>query len=170
MRSAVAQGRAGYVPCLLSEIPLLMRRNIMRPNIALLNLSPPDKHGFCSLGTEVCTAFPAAETADMIIAQINPRVPRTCGNSYIHMRSIDYAVYVDEPLAVNESHAPTVEEGKIGEYIASLVCDGATLQMGIGGIPNAVLGHLRGHKDLGIHTGIFGPNGRNVSGCADTID
>ncbi|TPX33093.1 hypothetical protein SmJEL517_g03940 [Synchytrium microbalum] len=155
-RKAVEEGYSSYIPVFLSEVPHLMRRNIVRPDWALLNLSAPDKHGYCSMGVEVCAALPAAQTATKIIGQINKNMPRTHGQSFIHVNALDYIVEnVDEPLPEAIVKPPTKVEQQIGKHIAGLVEDGACLQMGIGGIPNAVLGELGSHKDLGIHTEMF---------------
>ncbi|KAJ3128320.1 hypothetical protein HK098_004729 [Nowakowskiella sp. JEL0407] len=154
-RKAVGGGISSYIPVFLHEVPRLMRQGYVTPDIALLNVSPPDKHGYCSLGTEVCGAHPAAETAKIIIAQINPNMPRTHGTSFIHWDSIDYAVQVNDPIPEARSGKPTEVEERIGKVIAGLVSDGACLQMGIGNIPNAVLAELKNHKNLGIHTEMF---------------
>ncbi|KAG5459765.1 MAG: 4-hydroxybutyrate coenzyme A transferase [Olpidium bornovanus] len=150
-RSSVAQGTGHYIPVFLSEVPALMRRGILPIDVALLNVSPPDRHGYCSLGTEVAGAYPAAETAKIVVAQINPSMPRTFGSSQIHISAIDYVVEHDEPLPVVHAHISSDVERRIGAQIAELVPDGATLQMGIGAIPDAVLSGLHNHKDLGIH-------------------
>ncbi|KAI8892582.1 acetyl-CoA hydrolase/transferase [Globomyces pollinis-pini] len=154
-RKAVAEGRSSLIPCFLSELPKLMRSGIRRPDVAFLNVSPPDKHGFCSLGVEICTAFAAAETATTVIAQINPHMPRTHGQSFVHINTFDSIVHVDDPLPELSVKEPKDVEKAIGKYLAELIPDGATLQMGIGGIPNAVLACLENHKDLGIHTEMF---------------
>lgn len=164
-RQSVAAGLGSYVPVFLHEIPKLMRKGIMRPDVALLNVSPPDRHGYCSLGTEVATSLPAAQTAPLVIAQINPSMPRTHGATSIHYSSLDYVVEVDEPLPQRKvAVEPTEVEKAIGKHIAKLVPNGATLQMGIGAIPNAVLSQLGGHKDLGVHTEMF------EEGVIDLID
>ncbi|KAJ3293290.1 hypothetical protein HDU79_000467 [Rhizoclosmatium sp. JEL0117] len=155
-RKLVGAGLASYVPTFLHEIPLLMRRGLVTPDVALINVSPPDRHGFVSLGVEVATALPAVETAKTVIAQINPNMPRTHGDSFVHMNCIDYVCRVDEPLAESKKDVPITEvEARIGKIIANLVPNGSTLQMGIGAIPNAVLAGLKNHKDLGIHTEMF---------------
>ncbi|KAJ3211941.1 hypothetical protein HDU82_004492 [Entophlyctis luteolus] len=154
-RAGVAQGRASYTSTFLHEVPHLMRGNHVRPDVALINVSPPDKHGYVSLGVEVATALPAVETAKTVIAQINPNMPRTHGDSFVHVDALDYVCHVDEPLPEIKDAPIGPAERKIGQIIASLVEDGATLQMGIGAIPNAVLDGLKGHKDLGVHTEMF---------------
>ncbi|KAJ3076636.1 hypothetical protein HDU98_001645 [Podochytrium sp. JEL0797] len=155
-RKLVGQGVSSYVPLFLSECPLVMREGYLRPDVAFINVSPPDQHGFVSLGTEVALAFPAVETAKIVVAQINPRVPRTHGASFVHMDCLNYVCHVDEPLfSAGPEKAPTEVEARIGSTIANLVSDGATLQMGIGSIPNAVLAGLKNHKGLGVHTEMF---------------
>ncbi|MBL3655932.1 acetyl-CoA hydrolase/transferase family protein [Fulvivirga sediminis] len=155
VREATNSGFGDYIPIFLSEVHLLFRRNILPLDVAIIQVSPPDKHGYCSLGTSVDVVIPGLESAKMVIAQINPRVPRTHGDGIIHVSKIDYAIEVDIPLHSSSAKAPTEIEEKIGKYVASLVEDGATLQMGIGGIPNVVLANLHGHKKLGIHTEMF---------------
>ncbi|KAI8814696.1 acetyl-CoA hydrolase/transferase family protein [Cladochytrium replicatum] len=154
-RKPVEEGIASYIPVFLHEVPRLMREGYVTPDVAFLNMSPPDKHGYCSLGTEICAAYPAAQTAKTIIAQINPNMPRTHGTSFIHWDSIDYAVHVKDPIPEAHPSEPNEVETKIGKIIAGLVSDGACLQMGIGNIPNAVLAELKHHKNLGIHTEMF---------------
>jgi acyl-CoA hydrolase len=126
-----------------------------RPNVSFVNVSIPDKHGYCSLGVESCTAYAACETSDIIIAQINPHMPRTHGQTFIHYNSFDAVVPVDVPLPEYPNQPLGKVELAIGKHIAELVPNGATLQMGIGNIPNAVLHSLKSHKDLGIHTEMF---------------
>lgn len=155
VREAVNEGRGDYIPVFLSEIPALFRRGVLPLDVALINVSPPDSHGFCSLGVSVDIARAAADTAKIVIAQINPNVPRTIGDALVHIKDIDFAVEVDEPLPEVPPPAPTAVDEAIGRSIAELIDDGATLQMGIGAIPNAVLASLTNHKDLGIHTEMF---------------
>ncbi|KAI8845422.1 acetyl-CoA hydrolase/transferase family protein [Chytridium lagenaria] len=154
-RKNVALGVGSYVPTFLHEVPALMRRGLVTPDVALINVSPPDRHGYVSLGVEVATALPAVQTAKTVIAQINPNMPFTTGYSFVHMDALDYVCQVDEPLPERATGKATEVEEKIGKCIASLVTDGATLQMGIGAIPNAVLAELTHHRDLGIHTEMF---------------
>lgn len=154
-RSNVAHGTGSYIPVFLSEVPLLMRRGLVRPDVALVNVSLPDKHGYVSLGVEVATALPAVETAPIIIAQINPNMPFTSGSSIVHYDSLDYVCHVDEKLPVKIPVSPNDVEKRIGNIIAGLIPDGATLQMGIGAIPDAVLANLKHHRNLGIHTEMF---------------
>jgi 4-hydroxybutyrate CoA-transferase len=155
VRQALVEGHADYVPVFLSEVPNLFRKNVLPLDVAMLNVSPPDKHGFCTLGVSIDVARAAFETAKCVVAQINPQVPRTQGDALIHIDQIHYAVEVDEPL--NEVQMPGLTEVDfaIGRHIAELVDDGATIQMGIGSIPNAVLASLTNHKDLGVHTEMF---------------
>ncbi len=155
VREAVNDGRGDYIPVFLSEIPALFRRNVLPLDVALINVSPPDKHGFCSLGVSVDIARAAVDTAKIVIAQINLHVPRTIGDALVHINDIHFTVEVDEPLPEVPPPAPTAVDEAIGCSIAELIDDGATLQMGIGAIPNAVLASLTNHKDLGIHTEMF---------------
>lgn len=154
-RAAVQRGRASYVPVFLSEIPILFRRKIIHLDVALISVSPPDEHGFCSLGVSVDTAKAAIEMASLVIAQVNPHMPRTHGDSQVHIRDIQFLVEGDIPLPECEPGNPGEVAQKIGLLVANLVEDRATLQMGIGEIPNAVLMALHHHQDLGIHTEMF---------------
>jgi acyl-CoA hydrolase len=151
-RRAVAEGRAEYVPVFLSDIPYLMLRGTIPVDVALLNVSPPDRHGFCSLGTSVDVALAAARTARLVIAQINHAMPRTLGDSFIPASRIDYGVEVDAPPVPVELPEIGEVERAIAARIAALVPDRATVQMGIGAIPTAVALALTNHRDLGIHT------------------
>jgi len=153
IRSAVNEGRADYVPVFLSEIPDLFKKNILPIDVALVQVSPPDKHGYCSLGVSVDVARSAVNTAKHVIAIINPNVPRTHGDGVIHVSQLDSMVYCDDPLyeaRYGDKVGPA--ELKIAEYVAGMIDDGSTLQMGIGSIPDAVLRALSNHKDLGMHT------------------
>jgi len=155
VRESVNSQQGDYIPIFLSEIHQLFRRNIMPLDVALVQVSPPDKHGFCSLGVSVDIALPAIQTAKKVIAQINPMVPRTHGDGIIHIKNIDNAIEVNSPIHTH-GVAPISEiEKQIGIHVASLIEDGATLQMGIGNIPNAVLSNLGNHKRLGVHTEMF---------------
>jgi acyl-CoA hydrolase len=154
-RDAVNAGRADFVPVFLSDIPQLFTSGQLTLDVALVNVSPPDPHGFCSLGTSVDCAQAAIESARLVIAQINPRVPRTLGDSFIHQQRIDLAVEVDEPLLAEAPGAINATEQAIGECVADLIEDGATLQLGIGGIPNAALAAMGSKRDLGVHTEMF---------------
>jgi len=153
-REAIADGRGDFTPAYFSQVPDLFR-NTLHPNVSLLHLSPPDQHGYCSFGVSVDYTKPAAECADLRIAQINASMPRTLGNSFIHISQIDYIVEADTPLIELQPPKITELELKIGENCASLVCDGDTLQLGIGAIPDAVLHALTDKKDLGIHSEMF---------------
>ncbi len=157
VRKAVQEGRADYTPVLLSEFPLLFSKGILPVDVAFVHLSPPDEHGFCSYGIETGLTKSPAESARIIIAEINPNMPRCLGDSFIHVSKLDYIVPVDYPLM----ELPMTEGGpselhtRIAEHIAELIPDGATMQMGIGAIPDAVLQFLYHKKDLGIHTELF---------------
>ena len=156
IREAVNDGRADYVPVFLSEIPELFKRNILPLDVAIVQVSVPDKHGFCSLGTSVDIARSAVNTARCVIAQVNPQVPRTHGDGQIHVSSFHAMVFHDEPLhEVRYDEASGAAEKKIGQIISELIEDRSTLQLGIGSIPDAVLKCLDGHKDLGVHTEMF---------------
>ena len=155
VRKAIATGEADYIPSFLSEVPLLFRREILPIDVALIHVSPPDRHGFCSLGTSVDVSLAGVQMAECVIAQINPNMPRTHGDGVIHIKEINYGVEVAD--AIHEMPFPELspEEIAIGKHCAELVEDGATLQMGIGAIPNAVLMSLTNHKNLGVHTEMF---------------
>lgn len=155
MRKAVASGEADYIPVFLSEVPNLFKRGILPLDVALVQVSPPDRHGYCTLGVSVDVSQAAVETARYVVAQINPNMPRTHGDGNFHVSEIDFGVEVDEPLF--ELPAPELGETEraIGRNVAELVEDGATLQMGIGAIPDAVLAALTGHQHLGVHTEMF---------------
>lgn len=155
MRKYVQMGSAQYNPVFLSDIPHLFRNGTMPLDVVLLNVSTPDKHGYCSLGTSVDILIGGLETAKTIIAQINPHMPRTMGDGIIHIDRFAACVQVDEPLYEMVVGQPNEEETMIGQHIASMIEDGSTLQMGIGGIPNAVLTCLHHHKNLGVHTEMF---------------
>ena len=144
-----------YIPIFLSDIPSLFREGYMGVDVVLVNVSPPDKHGFCSLGVSVDIVISAVENSKKVIAQINPKMPRTFGDALVHLNKFDACVLVEEDIHEMKFVAPTEEEKAIGKNIAGIIEDGATLQMGIGGIPNAVLTYLTNHKDLGVHTEMF---------------
>jgi acyl-CoA hydrolase len=154
-RDAVNEGRADYVPIFLSDIPQLFRRGILELDGAFINVSPPDSHGFCSLGTSIDATLAAVQAAQTVIAQINPGMPRTLGDSFVHVDQIDVGVEVDQPPHEHPVAAIGDVERQIGAHVAELVPDGATLQLGIGAIPAAVGAALRGKRDLGIHTELF---------------
>lgn len=157
VRKAVQEGRADFTPVLLSEFPLLFKNGHLPLDAALIHVSPPDEHGFCSLGVEVGLTKTPAESAKIILAEVNQQMPRTLGDSFIHVSRLTHIVPVNYPI----SEMAMAEEGdkevveKIAGYIAELIPDGATMQMGIGAIPDAVLKYLFHKKDLGIHTELF---------------
>jgi 4-hydroxybutyrate CoA-transferase len=154
-RLAVNQGRADYVPVFLSEAPQLFRDGSLPLDLAMIQVSPPDEHGYCSYGVEVGVTKPAAEAAKLVIAEINSQMPRVLGDSFIHLSQIDYIVEVNYPLPEINPRTITTEQRKIGQFIAEMIPNEATLQVGIGAIPNAVLRELDGKQDLGIHTELF---------------
>lgn len=155
VRKAVQEGRADYIPIFLSETPLLFRRGILPLDVALVQVSPPDKHGYCTLGVSVDCSLAAVEKAKLVIAQVNPRMPRSHGDGLIHKSQIHYGVEVDMPIFEIAPEPLDETALAIGKYVAGIIEDGATLQMGIGTIPNAVLASLTEHKRLGIHTEMF---------------
>jgi 4-hydroxybutyrate CoA-transferase len=155
VRKAVNSGQADFTPVFLSEIPSLFRSGRLVLDVAVIHVSPPDEHGYCSYGVEVGVSKSAAESAGMVIAEVNPHMPRTLGDSFIHVNQIDYFIEVDYPLPEVRPEPASPIQDKIADYIAELVPDAATLQMGIGGIPDAVLRRLTHHKNLGIHTELF---------------
>lgn len=153
VRKAVNEGRADFIPVFLSDIPDLFKKGYLPIDVALVQVSPPDRHGYCSLGVSVDIARSAVNTAKYIIAQVNPNVPRTHGDSLVHTDRFTHLVYSEEPLPqVDYGSKVAEEELKIGQLIAELIDDGSTLQMGIGTIPDAVLKALGNHKNLGVHT------------------
>lgn len=154
-RAAVNDGRADFIPVFLSEIPALIRDGTLAIDVALVQVSPPDNHGFCRLGLSVAAARAAVDNARIVIAEVNPRVPITMGNTAVHVSRIAAAVEVDRPLPTLEPEPFGEAERAIGEHVAALVPNGATLQMGIGTVPNGVLAALGRHEDLGIHTEMF---------------
>lgn len=155
VREAVNSGRADYTPVFLSEIPELFRSRTLPVDVCMLNVSPPDEHGYCSYGVSVDCTIAARKAARLTIAQINKHVPRTMGRSFVHVSKFDCIVEHDEPIPELTLAAPDEIEREIGKNVASLIQDGATLQMGIGAIPNAVLTELRDKKALGIHSEMF---------------
>ncbi len=155
-RGAVNSSRGDYVPVFLSEIPLLFKRGILPIDVAIVQVSPPDAHGYCSLGTSVDVARSALECARIVIAQVNPNMPRVHGDAFVPFDRFNCAVWVDEPLPeVNYASKANNDTVAIGKRVAELVEDGATLQMGIGAIPDGVLKELKHHKNLGLHTEMF---------------
>ena len=155
VRTAIAEGRADFVPVFLSDIPRLFRDGVIALDAALLQLSPPDRHGYCTLGTSVDAALAAARSARILIAEINDRMPRTHGNTLVHLDELTAFVHTDRPLYEHALAPPSPVEESIGAHAAALIPDGATLQMGIGAIPDAVLRRLFDKHDLGIHTEMF---------------
>jgi 4-hydroxybutyrate CoA-transferase len=166
IRKAIQEGRGDFTPVLLSEFPLLFKQKILPLDIALVHVSPPDEHGFCSLGIEVGLTKSPAESARMIIAEVNQQMPRTLGDAFIHVSRLNYIVPVDYPLPEMKmgGEGPNEVTEKIAGYIADLIPDGATMQMGIGAIPDAVLKYLYNKKDLGVHSELFS------DGVIDLVD
>jgi acyl-CoA hydrolase len=154
-RKAINEGRAEFIPVFLSDIPRLIDTGLLPLDAVFLNVTPPDEHGFCSLGTAVDTMLTAVRCAKTVIAQFNKSMPRTLGDSFIHIGKIDYAVEVDQPPFNHIIGEPDAVERRIGEFVADLIQDEATLQMGIGAIPSAVGKCLDGKRDLGVHTEMF---------------
>lgn len=160
-RKAIAEGRAEFIPIFLSEVTLLFKNNVIDVDVAMIHVSPPDEHGFCSYGIDVGNIKTPAEKAKYVIAQINQEMPRGLGNSFIHVNKIDFIVEHDQPLLELPQVDPnsSAEElnvyDRIGKHVAGMINDGATLQMGIGAIPDSVLKYLKSHKDLGVHTEMF---------------
>ncbi|QQE79073.1 acetyl-CoA hydrolase/transferase family protein [Alicyclobacillus sp. SO9] len=152
LRAAVNEGRASYAPIFLSEVPWFLEQQVCRPNVAFLNVSPPDRHGYVSLGPTMEAMLTAVREADLVIAQVNRHVPRALGDALLPESAITYGVRHDEPLSVISSGTGDEVTEAIGKYVADLVPDRATLQLGIGKIPDAVLRELVNHKDLGIHS------------------
>ncbi len=155
VREAVNEGVADYTPVLLSDVPALFRQKRIHLDVALVQVSPPDSHGFCSLGVSVDVVKAAVESADFVIAEVNPNMPRTLGDSFVHVSSFHTLVESDLPLLEHSPGPVSGEARQIGEFIASLIPDGAALQTGIGEIPSAVLAALGDRKDLGMHTEMF---------------
>ncbi len=160
-REAVNNGRAEFIPIFLSEVPLLFKHGHIKTDVALIHLSTPDEHGFCSYGVDVGTIKTAAEKSRIIIGQVNSEMPRTLGDSFIHINKINYIVEKSEPIKELPQIDPNTSKefldiyDKIGTNIAELIEDGSTLQMGIGAIPDAVMNYLADKKDLGIHSEMF---------------
>ena len=155
VRSAVNEGRADFTPVFLSEIPRLFRNGQLPLDAALIHCSPPDEHGFLSFGVEVGLTKPAAQNAKIVIAEVNEFMPRALGDSFIHISKVDYMVPVSYHLPEVPQGTPGELEKRIAEHIVHLIPDGATMQMGIGAIPDAVLHFLSSKRDLGIHTELF---------------
>jgi len=155
VRPAVWEGRADYTPIFLSEIPDLLKSGRRPIDVALIHVTPPDEHGFCSFGVSVDITKPAAEAARYVIAEVNPQMPRTLGNSFIHVDEIDALVENDAPIYEFITPGASEVARRIAKNVADLIEDGSTIQVGYGGIPNALLGYLKEKKDLGVHTEVF---------------
>lgn len=155
VREAHKDGRANFIPSFLSEVPVMIRSGVIPVDVALITVSPPDNHGYCSLGVSVDATKAAVDKAEIVIAQVNPQMPRTHGDGLIHISKFTKYVEIDEPISEHPKLPLTKEEEKIGMHIAGMIEDRATLQLGIGAIPDAVLACLGNHKDLGIHTEMF---------------
>lgn len=155
VRAAIAEGQADFIPIFLSEVPALFRRRILPLDVALVHVSPPDRHGYCSLGVSIDATRAAVLAATTVVAQVNPQMPRTHGDGLIHRDQIDLAVEVDVPIPAHAPPLLTEAERALGQHVASLIEDGATLQTGIGAIPDAVLAALGDHQHLGLHTEMF---------------
>lgn len=155
VRHTLKAGNGSYTPVFLSELPLLFRKKVLLIDVVFIHVSPPDAHGYCSLGVSVEATVAAIENAKTVIAQVNPNMPRTFGDGIIHVSEIDFLVDVNLPIFAHDVAPFTAEEEKIGSYVASLIENKSTLQMGIGSIPNAALSKLTHHKDLGLHTEMF---------------
>ncbi len=155
VRHTIAAGNGSYTPVFLSEIPQLFRKGILPLDVVFIQVSPPDLHGYCSLGVSVEASVAAIECAKIVIAQVNSFMPRTFGDGVIHSSKIDYGVVHNNPIFAAATPPISEVENRIGEHVAGLVDDKSTLQMGIGSIPNAVLSKLTSHKGLGLHTEMF---------------
>ncbi|WP_417352982.1 acetyl-CoA hydrolase/transferase family protein [Flavobacterium alkalisoli] len=155
VRHTIAAGNGSYTPVFLSELPRLFRKQVLPLDVVFIHVTLPDGHGYCSLGVSVEASMAAIENAKIVIAQVNPRMPRTFGDGIIHISEINYMVEADVPIHGHDPAPISEQEDKIGEYVASLIDDRSTLQMGIGSIPNAALKKLVNHKDLGLHTEMF---------------
>jgi acyl-CoA hydrolase/GNAT superfamily N-acetyltransferase len=155
VRAAINEGAADYTPIFLSEVPALFRQKKVHLDMALVQVSPPDAHGFCSFGVSVDVVKAAVENANYVVAEVNARMPRTLGDSFVHVSELDALVESDEPVLEFPNEPPSPEATRIGEFIASLVDNGSTLQTGIGEIPSAVMAALAGRQDLGMHTEMF---------------
>ncbi len=155
VRHTLHAGNGSYTPVFLSELPTLFQQNILDLDVVLIHVSEPDKHGYLSLGVSVEATLAAIDNATTVIAQVNKNMPRTHGAGIIHYTEIDYFVEADDEIPTMHASEPSDIESKIGDYVAGLIEDRSTLQMGIGNIPNAVLSRLTNHKDLGLHTEMF---------------
>jgi 4-hydroxybutyrate CoA-transferase len=160
-RDAIWEGRADYIPCCFSEIPFLFN-TLLPVDVAMVTVSPPDSNGYCSLGVSVDYTKHAVSQAKTVIAEVNPTMPRTHGESFLHTSEIDFFVDVDVPIHELKSRETTDVEENIGRHAAELVEDGCCLQLGIGGIPDAVLKNLTAFKDLGIHSEMISDGVRHL--------
>ncbi len=163
LRAAVRRGDASYIPLFLSDVPWYLSQPETRPHVALINVSPPDRHGFVSLGPSIDATLTAIEQADIVIAQVNPQVPRVLGDACIPVDRITVAVAVDEPLSVLPERPVDEAMVAIGRLVADLVPDRACLQIGIGRVPDAVMRSLEGHQDLGVHTEMMSDGVRHLA-------
>lgn len=155
VRTAIDRGDAETIPIFLSDIPSLFSTRQIPLDVALLQLSPPDRHGYCTLGTSADAALAASQSARLVIAEINDQMPRTHGNTLVPLSRVDAFVHTSRPLHVHQAATPTAVDRQVAANVAALVEDGATLQVGIGAIPDAVLAALTEHNDLGVHTEMF---------------
>ena len=165
IRKKLDYDRVDFLPCFLSEIPSLFKKGIRPVDICFIHVSTPDAHGYCTLGTSVDVALSAVESAQVVIAQINPNMPRVHGDGFIHIDNIDRAIYVDDPIDAQSPLELSAEDLEIGRLTSSLIEDGSTLQMGIGAIPDAVLHSLKGHHNLGIHTEMWSDGALDLIKC-----
>ncbi|HBQ26205.1 MAG TPA: 4-hydroxybutyrate CoA-transferase [Syntrophomonas sp.] len=161
-RKAIADGRADFTPCFICEIPGLFLTGKIPLDVAMITVTPPDSHGYCSLGISIDYTIQAARAAKMVIAQVNPEMPRTYGDTLLHVSEIDYFVPAEEPLIVLDPPVIGPVEKQIGMNVASLIDDGSTLQLGIGSIPDAILSFLHEKHDLGVHTELFSDGVRGL--------
>ncbi len=164
IRKAVNEGRAEYIPIFLSEIPYLIESGEMPVDVCMLQVSPPDAHGYCSYGVSVDCSIAARKRAKIVIAQVNKRMPRTLGRSFVHVSRLNHIVEMDQPLFELQAEMPSEDESILGKYVADLVEDEATIQLGIGTIPNAILKELKNKKRLGVHSEMLS------DGIVDLID
>ncbi len=165
LRDSLDYDRVDYLPCFLSEIPNLFRSGVLPVNVALIQVSPPDRHGYVSLGVSVDVAKAAVECAEVVIAQINPLMPRVHGDGFVHINDLDFCIEKEAPLFSPKRPILLDTELAIGKNVASLVEDGATLQLGIGSIPDAVCFHLKDHKHLGLHTEMWSDGAFELIKC-----
>ncbi len=161
-RKAISEGRADYTPSFICEIPALFLENKIPLDVAMISVTPPNNHGYCSLGISIDYTIQAARAAKMVIAQVNPNMPRTYGDTFLHVNDIDIFVPAEEPLIELQPSVITSVEKQIGMNVASLIEDGSTMQMGIGSIPDAVLGFMQDKHDLGVHTELFSDGVMNL--------